>query len=1169
MSDSFLDLMDQYSVTKDDILAPSRIEPPSVEQIDPTPVSSESELVDKGGKLKKKDLYEASNLRTIRRYMVSRRGIQYNDKTEEDVVEDFVDHMRSFNTNIINTGGEVRHITNASQQDKAVAGDAYKLYDQLGSVFVNDGFYGAVDGVFDYIQAAATDPSNYIGLLTGGLGKAASLGITQGGKELVKRAAIEAGQRAAKSGATTQGAKKAADEAAERVAQRIVEKGIKGPAAKKLQERVALQEQRNFIYNAKKKAQKEFLDERAKKGVRGSLLATTGIDGSLAMLHDNMIQNVMLDAGAQEEYSLLQTGFSSALGLVGGGAQLVGGKLKGVSGLKDTKGKLVAGKRKAELEAEIEGKLLVPLSKERVKKYTTELNDALDSWEKKRNRGDNMFQTGVMPSDFLKTIMVGEDGKGGVAKLYRDEVGKPIPKNVRVTDVMTNTLRQMPEDDLQAIAKRMQPLVGYTLGDTTEIAQEIGDYIASNVSRGMTYGAVMSQVRSTIDSGLIAGHNAMTNLVRNPQLKEQMEEEILKATGQIKRPKLGAYTQSVWRRLLISSPATTGLNIAGFSQFYVGSTLADVVTGSTYMLGGLATGGKFTKTGSELIRKGKVFHQIQAQKMRNLMDPYTTHDSYMEFLSQHKDIEKVLFESVTGGIERSGRRFDINPDAKWFKGVEAVANGANRLTGVRVQDTFTKSQMFMTELDKRLRLKHKDRTLTDVLNSGDIDLIDDSVVGGAIDTTLKSVFSKDYTTDDQYLKGLAKWTELISNIPLFGTILPFGRFFNNVIATSYQWSVGGGVQLMSAIAKSEKRNVETLEAAARSVVGVTAISLAMQYDKERSDKGLDVFEIEGTGGAIIDARNTFPFSLWLAAGRIGRLMDEGETVPKEMMIKFGEQVAVGQLATDLQFGNDVTRIMDTLINQDADLAQASFKEIGKFTGNYAAGFTRPLDAVNKLTGYVIGTDAARDIRQAETGGQMFTQGATRYFDNVIEAITDKAETVSGEELRIASRQGKVQDANPMARIFGITVKPARTATEQAYSMANMQDWTASERTSMAAYDTIFNESVAPELERATDSLLRDKKFINADLVGKRAMLKSVVSEVKKDLRKVLKKYGTSETKLGAMRAKATEHGNKELRSKAMKSMKERYGFEGGIRDMTITELHYFMDYVDYLREYYK
>ena len=54
----------------------------------------------------------------------------------------------------------------------------------------------------------------------------------------------------------------------------------------------------------------------------------------------------MLDVGAQEEYSLLQTGFSSALGAVGGGAQLVGGKFKGVSGLIKYRLTIVAGKTK-------------------------------------------------------------------------------------------------------------------------------------------------------------------------------------------------------------------------------------------------------------------------------------------------------------------------------------------------------------------------------------------------------------------------------------------------------------------------------------------------------------------------------------------------------------------------------------------------------------------------------------------------------------------------------------------------------------------------------------------------------------------------------------------------------------------------------------------------------
>ena len=1127
--------------------------------------AEEDTVVDMGAKLKKKDLLKQDNLSKIRNYMISRKGVDYKDKDDNRVVEDFVDHMRSFNTNLVSTSGEVRHISNASEDDKRIARDAYQLYDQLGNVFVNDGFFGAVDGVFDYIGAAATDPSNYIGLLTGGVGKAAALGITQGGKELVKRAAIEAGQAAIKSGATRQAAQKASKEAAERVAQRLAEKGVKGSAAKKLRERVALREKQNFLYNAKKKAQKEYLTDVGKEGVRKSLYATTGIDASLAMLHDYQIQNVMLDVGAQEEYSKLQTGFSSLLGGVAGGAQLLGGKAKGLSGLSETDLQLRKAKRNAELESDIEAATLIALPKKEVKRVTKHINETLDSWETKWQRGDNLFQTSMLPAELLHDIMLGTDGKGGLAKVFKDN-GMKLNKNLRVTDVMTNVLKQMPQDELQGISKRMQPLVGYTLGDTTTVAQELGDLIASKVRNGMQLGNVMSQTRKTIDAGVVHGQRVMDNLVRDKQAKEAIEEEIAKAT---KSPgKLGAYTQSVWRRLLVSSPATTALNVVGFSQFYLGSTMSDVFTGSANLMYGLARGGNFTKRGREALRVANVYKNIQAQKMRNLMDPYTTHDAYMDFLAQNKDIEKTLFESVTGGIERSGKRFNIDPNAKWFKQVETVTNAANRLTGVRVQDTFTKSQMFMTELDKYLRIK-KDKTLQEVLNDGSIDLIDDGVIGSALDTTLKSVFSKDYTTDDQLLSQAAKFTESISNIPVLGTVLPFGRFFNNVIATSYQWSVGGAVEVMSAIAKAEKRNIETVEAAARSLTGVTALGLAMHFDEERQKKNLGTFEIDAGGGTIVDARNTYPFSLFLAAGRIGNLRKRGEDVPAELQKELLEQLAVGQLASDVQFGNDLTRIVDSLLNQDVDKSKASFDAIAKMTGNYFAGFTRPLDAVNKLTGFITDTDVAKDIRQAEGSGELFTQAATRYFDNVIEAFTDKADSVTGEELRVATREGKIQDANPMARIFGVTVKPGRTATEKVYSMAQMQPWTASERSNIAAYDKVFNETLAPVLERATDKLLRDPSFANADLIGKRAMLKRELSDVKSRVRKSLNKYAPAETRMLAIKRKASSHGNKELRSKTLGVMRDRFDFQGGIEDMSYSELQFFMDYIDYLKDVYE
>ena len=41
----------------------------------------------------------------------------------------------------------------------------------------------------------------------------------------------------------------------------------------------------------------------------------------------------------------------------------------------------------------------------------------------------------------------------------------------------------------------------------------------------------------------------------------------------------------------------------------------------------------------------------------------------------------------------------------------------------------------------------------------------------------------------------------------------------------------------------------------------------MDYDNERKEQGLGVYEVDVGGGTIVDAKNTFPFSLWLAAGR--------------------------------------------------------------------------------------------------------------------------------------------------------------------------------------------------------------------------------------------------------------------------------------------------------------
>ena len=354
------------------------------------------------------------------------------------------------------------------------------------------------------------------------------------------------------------------------------------------------------------------------------------------------------------------------------------------------------------------------------------------------------------------------------------------------------------------------------------------------------------------------------------------------------------------------------------------------------------------------------------------------------------------------------------------------------------------------------------------------------------------------------------------------------------------------------------------------MVGTSALGLAASYDQERREKGLAYNEIDVGGGTIVDAKNTYPFSAFLAAGRIINMVARDEEVPAELVQEMGTQLAVGQLARDAQFGNDLNNLMDILVNQDEGARKASAIGLAKIGGNFASGFTRPLDAVNKIAGFAMGTDAAKDVRQAESAGETFSLSATKYVDNLFEMFDDKIDGVTGEELRVATREGQLYDANPFARIFGLTIKPGRTATEKAYSMAEMFPWQASERTKIPGYDKAFNSLIAPRLEKQTQRLLRTKAYNEAGLTQRRAMLKKTLSDLKKDYREYMKSGGAGRQEaIDAIAVSAERRSSKEVRKEARRIMKERRGIDARPRDMSYQELALYVEYIDYLDEIYK
>ena len=128
---------------------------------------------------------------------------------------------------------------------------------------------------------------------------------------------------------------------------------------------------------------------------------------------------------------------------------------------------------------------------------------------------------------------------------------------------------------------------------------------------------------------------------------------------------------------------------------------------------------------------------------------------------------------MSGGVEVNAERYGINPNNKLYRNIEAGASAAANISGVRIQDGFTKSQMFMTEMDKYMRI-NKNTTLKEaILNGEEPDL---EIYQGALDSTLKSVFSKDYTTwsSQNYYVLLLRW------LKLFLTLQVLVRFYRLV-----------------------------------------------------------------------------------------------------------------------------------------------------------------------------------------------------------------------------------------------------------------------------------------------------------------------------------------------------------------------------------------------------
>jgi len=1031
----------------------------------------------------------------VRDYMVDRKGKQFLSMDKDELVDKFVTHMRYFNTNEAFTLDEARYVSMADDETKDRAGEAYKVYDMLGNVFVNDGFGGAVGGVADYLSAIATSPSTYLGL---GVGKGLTLVGGKLGAKAVKEAAKNAGLKAVKDN---------------------LKKGMTVAAAREV----------------KNKAK----DDVIKKAIRGRSLRNVtvsgAIDGGVAGWQDYGLQsNILGETGAIEDYSILQTGlsvFGSGIGTglsIYGVPKVTGADKRGLTG--STANKIIKANqvKQKEITDEAAKKRLNKKYLEKIRKQAAKLPDdknfvakiirpydysGFPELAQGKIKDPELAVTENLKSNVLEFIFGNAEDSptANIVRLVESE-GAVFRPNMNPTQKYARAFQYLEKDTLQEISDLTKQKFGVYLGEVLDdglgFASDLGKKVAGSVSEAAKTMRVTQLRNLKVDEAIT---QATVEILEGATAFRNRSKALGIPQSAVSR--YSGYAQNVWKRMLVSAPQTTAANVFGFGQIYIANTAQELIQGTLLSL-----------TGGSGRAKAKALFQLQVEKIKNLVDPYSTLDNYQTLIETDSTLHKMLRETISGGIERSAEKLGIDQTNKALRTVEGLTRTAQAFSMVDLQDTLTKSQAFMAGIDKQLRLQ-KDTTLNAILEKGSLVDIDEGVMEKAMSETLKAVFAEDYTKSGTVVASLAKSVETLSNAPGIGFILPFGRFMNNVVATAYRYGPGAYLDGASAIMKAavgKGNRIEATEAISRATVGTTALFYAMDFQNEQQKRGYQWYELQTGSGETTNITNTFPLSLLMITGRVMNKKLKGEFVDRDLATEFGKQIAIGQAATDLQFGNDITRLIQLTFNSDAEfkgpLSQVK-ETLGHMSGNIISGVTRPLDPINKLAGYALSEWTPYDVtpqinrRLAKGGLQKLGLNTTKYTDNIIEGIASVVNgetTLLGDELRVASREGKVFDPSPYRTAIGTRIQQPRTFANMVFAMVDKPEWKAGMYTGVPEFDNFSNKVISPMIEMEAEQLLKNEKFMRGSAEYKKKKVNDMLNEVKRNIRTYLSATPNSE-----------------------------------------------------------
>lgn len=1032
-------------------------------------------------------------------YMKDRIGsVQVDKMDREEVVEAYLNKRRfvAMSGNLVSAATEYDYINDIEDDPEKLenAGRAYLIYENMAGITSDEYSWGELgESSFDVLRGVILDPVTWVTL---GVGKLAAGATTKSGVKVAEATLSKTVQA----------------QLSRRIAPAVINKNSQAIVRESLQT-AAIQQADDLALFASRNTQ-SITQRFQTKAAWAEIGTTAAADAVVGSGVEFLYQDQLTKTGVQDEVSANSIALiaiaSFGMG-VGSGLAVAS---RGYSGTALPSQTVQGGSGPRAAES----------LRTSIASYFDDLKKDIDvdtSWSSKVSSGAELD---VNDTDFFIDLLKGvstkaEDGTEtvhlkGLVQVMQEEgfyfVRRDDDDKISnfIADFIT---KELPPEDVTSIVKAFEASSGTKL---TGFVDEAGEVITGTPTPEQFANAFAKKINSQA-----RGLNSVSQAAQRLGLDladMDVEQYLEHALGQrlIGKNRVDTFSekfsntvtktiasnQNRYIRALVTHLGTSKLNVLGWGVSSGIGSASDLIRataglglGQVQEIIGMSARGATNKQVSLAIMKAN------ANRINLLLDPDMTAAAFHSALERNSGALQRLSRTQGGGVDESLRTVSEIVDSTTVgRGIDRYIDAGQTGTMVRAQDTFTKSQEYVFQMDKGLRIM-TGKSWTEFYNSADAGRIMATkqyreMEEGVVDKVMRHTFSESHKGTG-FLGEVAGAIEDARNIPGIGMMVPFGRFFNNTVAFT-----GRNTPILNHFVKASGlglKDASQKELLANGIVVGGLIYSYMDVAQDQRKQGLGMYEVlDEDTGEIRSREYDYPLSLFIAGGHLLSYLRDGQDVPEEVVERLIVDFGISGLTRGLTTTADgLSESFKYLVAGELERSGAQLGEVGgAVVSQYIAGMTRPLEGIDTLVGIAGGVDMRpQNIKD----GNLFIGKSLSYVDNTVQLFTGKP----FNEPRVGAVTGEA-DVDTGKQIGTRTVRP--TYALRLMNMLDYETWdeNASFRAMQMAAEAgnEYNRMFFEQVEDLAKQAMMDETFVQMSVKDQRAIWEEAVTTVREQAR---------------------------------------------------------------------